>query len=116
MNNTGTNLLWYKQPAASWNEALPLGNGRLGAMVFGDPAHERITLNEDTLWSGYPMFHDSPRAYVVYKQAQQLTMQGKNAEAQRLLEQQLTQGRQKRGDQINQYAAIHDPSPRAAPR
>ena len=90
MNNTGTNLLWYKQPAASWNEALPLGNGRLGAMVFGDPAHERITLNEDTLWSGYPMFHDSPRAYEVYKQAQQLTMQGKNAEAQRLLEQQLT--------------------------
>ena len=90
MNNTGTNLLWYKQPAANWNEALPLGNGRLGAMVFGDPVHERITLNEDTLWSGYPMYHDSPRAYEAYKQAQSLVMQGKNAEAQRILEQQMT--------------------------
>ena len=90
MNNTGTNLLWYKRPAANWNEALPLGNGRLGAMVWGDPVHERITLNEDTLWSGYPMYHDSPRAYEAYKQAQSLVMQGKNAEAQRILEQQMT--------------------------
>lgn len=46
--------LWYKQPAANWNEALPLGNGRLGAMVFGDPIHERIQLNEESLWAGSP--------------------------------------------------------------
>ena len=52
MRNDGTNLLWYRQGAASWNEALPLGNGRLGAMVYGDPANERVCLNEDTLWSG----------------------------------------------------------------
>jgi alpha-L-fucosidase 2 len=44
--------LWYRQPAKAWNEALPVGNGRLGAMVFGDPAEERIQLNEETLWSG----------------------------------------------------------------
>jgi len=88
MTNNGTNLLWYKQPAANWNEALPLGNGRLGAMVYGDPMHERICLNEDTLWSGYPQYHDSPRAYEAYRQAQILVMQGKNAEAQRILEQQ----------------------------
>jgi alpha-L-fucosidase 2 len=46
--------LWYKQPAAKWTDALPLGNGRLGAMVFGGTEKERFQLNEDTLWSGYP--------------------------------------------------------------
>ena len=46
--------LWYEQPAKSWIEAMPLGNGRLGAMVFGQVGQERIALNEETLWSGYP--------------------------------------------------------------
>ena len=46
--------LWYDRPAAKWVEALPIGNGRLGAMVFGDPVRERIQLNEDTLWAGGP--------------------------------------------------------------
>lgn len=48
--------LWYDQPAKVWTEALPLGNGRLGAMVFGGIADERIQLNEDTFWSGPPVF------------------------------------------------------------
>src|SRR5216683_605849 len=47
-------LIWLQQPAAKWVDALPLGNGRLGAMVFGGVRQERIALNEDTLWSGYP--------------------------------------------------------------
>jgi len=47
--------LWYDKPARSWNEALPIGNGRLGAMVFGNVAEERIQLNESTLWSGGPV-------------------------------------------------------------
>ena len=46
--------LWYREPAAVWNEALPIGNGRLGAMVFGGIANETIQLNEETLWSGGP--------------------------------------------------------------
>lgn len=46
--------LWYRQPAANWNESLPLGNGRLGAMVFGGLEKEQIQLNEDTLWTGAP--------------------------------------------------------------
>lgn len=46
--------LWYEQPAAKWDEALPLGNGRLGAMVFGGVARERIQLNEESLWAGRP--------------------------------------------------------------
>jgi alpha-L-fucosidase 2 len=47
-------VLWYRQPAGEWQEALPVGNGRLGAMVFGNTAEERIQLNEETLWTGGP--------------------------------------------------------------
>ncbi|MEN7546711.1 glycoside hydrolase family 95 protein [Rapidithrix thailandica] len=46
--------LWYQEPANVWEEALPVGNGRLGAMVFGNPKHERIQLNEDSMWPGKP--------------------------------------------------------------
>lgn len=48
------NLLYYTKKARAWEEALPVGNGRMGAMVFGNLKNERIALNEDTLWSGYP--------------------------------------------------------------
>lgn len=52
--------LWYNEPAQNWNEALPIGNGRMGAMIFGDPRHEHIQFNENTLYSGEPsiMFKD----------------------------------------------------------
>jgi alpha-L-fucosidase 2 len=46
--------LWYKQPASNWNEELPIGNGRMGAMVFGGIDQERLQLNENTLYSGKP--------------------------------------------------------------
>ena len=49
-----TTTLWYRQPAASWNEALPVGTGRLGAMIFGGVAEEHVQLNEETLWTGGP--------------------------------------------------------------
>ncbi len=52
--NPDTTVLWYKQPAKIWSEAMPLGNGRLGAMLFGDPAKERILINEETVWTGGP--------------------------------------------------------------
>ena len=47
-------ILWYDTPAKNWNEALPLGNGKLGVMVFGNPNTERIQLNDDSLWPGAP--------------------------------------------------------------
>lgn len=56
------NTLWYQQPAKEWTDALPLGNGRLGAMVFGGPESERLALNEDTLWSGGPKDWNNPEA------------------------------------------------------
>lgn len=52
--------LWYRQPAHEWVEALPIGNGHIGAMVFGDPHHERIALNHDTFWSGQPRTGQHP--------------------------------------------------------
>lgn len=54
--------LRYPRPAGRWEEALPIGNGRLGAMVFGRVAQERLQLNEDTLWSGSPYTPDNPEA------------------------------------------------------
>ncbi len=56
------NKLWYRKPARVWEEALPLGNGRLGAMVFGGGTHDRLQLNEDTLWSGEPKDWNNPDA------------------------------------------------------
>ncbi|MBJ7485082.1 glycoside hydrolase family 95 protein, partial [Brevundimonas sp.] len=54
--------LWYRQPASAWTEALPIGNGRLAAMVFGGVARERLQLNEDTLWGGGPYDPANPKA------------------------------------------------------
>ena len=61
-NSNGELILGYRQPAKDWNEALPVGNGRLGAMVFGGVDHERIQLNEDTLWDGRPRDTNNPEA------------------------------------------------------
>jgi len=55
-------VLWYRQPAREWTEALPIGNGRLGAMMFGGLGEERLQLNEDTLWSGCPKQWNNPEA------------------------------------------------------
>ncbi|RZK62976.1 MAG: glycoside hydrolase family 95 protein [Hymenobacter sp.] len=76
--------LWYKQPAANWNEALPLGNGRLGAMVFGGPAHERLQLNEATIWAGGPNNNVKPDALPVIRQLRQQLLSGQEVEAQQL--------------------------------
>jgi len=56
----GSLKLWYDKPAKVWNEALPIGNGRLAAMVFGDPKNEKLQLNEATIWSGGPSRNDNP--------------------------------------------------------
>lgn len=59
----GTNEeLWYCTPAGGWDEALPVGNGRIGAMIYGDPEHEIMQLNEDSIWYGGPMDRINPDA------------------------------------------------------
>jgi len=59
---SGDLRLWYKQPAIVWEEALPVGNGRLGAMIFGDPTHERLQLNEESLWAGSKINNNNSKA------------------------------------------------------
>jgi alpha-L-fucosidase 2 len=60
---SGDLRLWYKQPAAKWEEALPIGNGRIGAMVYGNPTHERLQLNEESLWAGSKINNNNPKAF-----------------------------------------------------
>jgi alpha-L-fucosidase 2 len=76
--------LWYTQPARNWNEALPLGNGRLGAMVYGNPTNEEIQLNENTLYSGSPNRNDNPNAKEALPLIRRLIFEGKYMEAQDL--------------------------------
>jgi alpha-L-fucosidase 2 len=64
--------LWYTRPAARWDEAWPIGNGRLGAMLFGRVAQERLQLNEDTLWSGAPYTPDNPDALAAIPEVRKL--------------------------------------------
>lgn len=84
--NAAQNLLWYAQPAKKWVEALPLGNGRIGAMVFGGITQERIQLNEDTIWSGRPRDKHNPTAHQYLEQVRELIFAGKYSEAQTLIE------------------------------
>lgn len=69
--------LWYDSPARQWVEALPLGNGSLGAMVFGDPIHERFQLNEETVWGGSPHNNTNPKAKEALPRIRQLIFEGK---------------------------------------
>jgi alpha-L-fucosidase 2 len=73
--------LWYAQPASQWMEALPVGNGRIGAMVFGNPTKERIQLNEDSMWPGGPDFGDSKGNAADLEYIRNLIVQGKVHEA-----------------------------------
>ena len=77
----GRHVLWYKQPAADWVEALPVGNGRLGGMIFGGVTDERIQLNEDTLWDGYPLEAENPRALEALPEVRRLLFSGQNKAA-----------------------------------
>jgi alpha-L-fucosidase 2 len=76
--------LHYLEPASNWNEALPLGNGRLGAMVFGGVSLEHIQFNEETLWTGEPRSyaHDGAAGYL--NDIRRLLFAGKQAEAEKL--------------------------------
>jgi alpha-L-fucosidase 2 len=76
--------LWYRQPAANWNEALPIGNGRLGAMVFGGVEKERLQLNDDTVWAGEKRDRVNPAGAAAVPEIRRLLFEGKAAEAEAL--------------------------------
>lgn len=79
-------VLWYNSPAKAWTQSLPIGNGTLGAMIFGTPAHERLALNHDELWTGEPKNTVRDGAPEVFKKARELALDGKLHEAQSILE------------------------------
>lgn len=86
--------LWYDQPSSgpdetaeqSWNRALPIGNGRLGAMIFGDCPTERIQINEESIWAGPPMPEHLPEAKEAVREARELLLAGKCEEAEQLVQ------------------------------
>lgn len=78
--------LWYDQPAEKWEEALPVGNGQLGAMVFGGVQTERIQFNEDTVWAGGQFDRDQEGAYEHLPEARRLLFEGQYVEAQELVQ------------------------------
>ncbi|MBR6337463.1 MAG: glycoside hydrolase family 95 protein [Ruminococcus sp.] len=78
-------LLWYKNPADDWNKALPVGNGRIGAMVFSQPIDERIQLNEDSIWSGGYRERNNKNAYENLERVRTLLFEEKIEEAESIV-------------------------------
>ena len=82
-----SNKIWFKQPATDWNEALPIGNGRLGGMVFGGTQSERIQLNEESVWTGSRSnFVDKPDAWKHLAEIRELLFAGEYVKAQEITE------------------------------
>ncbi len=90
-------ILWYEQPAKNWNEALPIGNGRLGAMIFGGVAKERIQLNEESVWTGHPIERENPEALKYLPRVRKLLFEGKYWQAEKLAQEKLMGLRLPRG-------------------
>ena len=84
-NSPSPLVLSYLQPATAWTEALPIGNGRLGAMVFGGIEHERLQLNEDTLWAGGPYDPNNTNSFAALPEVRKLIFDGKYDEADKLI-------------------------------
>jgi alpha-L-fucosidase 2 len=78
-------MLWYDRPAQQWTEALPIGNGRISAMIFGGASQERLQLNEGTLWAGGPYDPVNPQAKEALPQVRQLINEGQYREASQLI-------------------------------
>jgi len=94
--------LWYKKPAKNWDEALPIGNGRLGAMIFGRADTELIQLNEETLWTGGPADpNPNPQAPTYLPQVRKLLFEGQNGPAVKLM-------KKMQGPNTNMYQPLAD--------
>ena len=78
--------LWYSTPAEAWVEALPVGNSRMGAMIFGGVDRERIQLNDETFWAGSPYSNNNPEGIRHLQEIRQLIFNGKEKEAEKLIE------------------------------
>ena len=81
------NHMYYESPAKMWKDALPLGNGRLGAMVYGETDMERIPLNDDSLWYGLAMDRNNPAFKEKLPEIRRLMLEGKMYEAEEMISQ-----------------------------
>ena len=81
--------IWFNKPAGSWNEALPVGNGRLGAMVFGGVENERLQLNEESVWTGESRWDANPEALKALPEVRKLLFNGKYREAEKLAQERI---------------------------
>ncbi len=79
--------LWYSNPAEAWVEALPVGNSRMGAMVFGGVNRERIQLNDETFWAGSPHNNNNPEGLKHLQEIRQLIFDGNEKDAEKLIDQ-----------------------------
>src|ERR1700759_2852420 len=104
---TPETIIWMNAPAKNFTESSPMGNGRLGAMMFGGVNEERIVLNESSMWSGSPQEADRPDAYKALPEIQKLLLEGKNAEAEALVNANFTcQGPGSGGGQYGCYQVL----------
>ncbi|MBN2410145.1 glycoside hydrolase N-terminal domain-containing protein [candidate division KSB1 bacterium] len=99
-------ILWYDSPAVEWTEALPVGNGRLGAMVFGGISSDRLQLNEESVWTGHPVERRNPEARKYLKKVRELLFAGKYSEAQQLAQEKLVGTRLEPG--LHTYQTLGD--------
>ncbi|MDR8393969.1 glycoside hydrolase family 95 protein [Aliifodinibius sp. S!AR15-10] len=86
---TAQHTLWYEQPAEEWVEALPVGNGRLGGMVFGRVHSERIQLNEESIWTGHPVERELPNAGDYLPKVRELLFNGEYKKAEALVDEKM---------------------------
>jgi alpha-L-fucosidase 2 len=98
--------LWYDKPAVKWTEALPIGNGRLGAMIFGGVQQDRIQFNEETLWTGEPRDYQREGAYKYLNPIRQLLFDGKQKEAEQLAGEQFMGMRSNEGGKAKWVASV----------
>lgn len=83
------NKLWYSNPATHWREALPIGNGHIGVMIYGGKKRETLCFNDDTLWSGYPKDYNNAESLEYLDKVRELIFSGKNVEADKLAQEKL---------------------------
>lgn len=100
--------LWYNQPAQQWTDALPLGNGRIGAMVYGGVNQEQIQFNEETLWTGAPREYNMPNGAKYLNEIRQLLFAGKQHEAEALASKHFMGLKSKEEDRAPWFAKVRD--------
>ncbi len=89
-NPDGSTIMWYESPASRFTQSLPLGNGRVGMMVFGGVDRDRIVFNEESMWSGSPAENNRPDAHEQLPEIRRLLLEGRNDEAEKLVNQTFT--------------------------